>query len=75
MSVALSRVLAIRQVKNARHSPWPGCPSTLGGRGMVEDTLITESLRAGAGLDGARLVTRKIRRLAAGDATADQPEL
>jgi hypothetical protein len=42
---------------------------------MVQGTLIAESLRAGAELDGLRLVIRKIRRLAAGDVTVGQPEL
>jgi hypothetical protein len=42
---------------------------------MIEGTLIAESIRAGAELDGVRLVTRKISRSAAGDASAGQPEL
>lgn len=42
---------------------------------MIEGTLIAESIRIGAELDGIRLVTRKIYRTAAGDASAGQPEL
>jgi hypothetical protein len=42
---------------------------------MIAGTLIAESIRAGAELDGVRLVVRKIRRAAAGDASAGQPEL
>jgi hypothetical protein len=42
---------------------------------MIEGTLIAESIRAGAELDGVRLVTRRISRSAAGDASAGQPEL
>lgn len=42
---------------------------------MIEGTLIGESIRAGAALGGVRLVTRHIRRAAAGDASAGQPEL
>jgi hypothetical protein len=42
---------------------------------MIEGTLIAESIRVGAELDGVRLVTRKIRRAAAGDVAAGQPEL
>ena len=42
---------------------------------MIEGTLIAESIRVGAGLDGIRLVTRKIRCAAAGDVSAGQPEL
>lgn len=42
---------------------------------MIEGTLIAESIRVGAVLDGVRLVTRSIRRAAAGDASAGQPEL
>jgi hypothetical protein len=42
---------------------------------MIEGTLIAESIRTGAELDGIRLVTRKICRTAAGDACAGQPEL
>ena len=42
---------------------------------MIEGTLIAESIRVGAELDGVRLVTRKISRSAAGDASVGQPEL
>lgn len=42
---------------------------------MIEGTLIAESIRAGAELDGVRLVTRKIRRAPQGDVSAGQPEL
>ena len=42
---------------------------------MIEGTLIAESMRVGAELDAVRLATRKIRRVAAGDASAGQPEL
>jgi len=42
---------------------------------MIEGTLIAESIRVGAELDGVRLVTRKISRSAAGDAAVGQPEL
>jgi hypothetical protein len=42
---------------------------------MIEGTLIAESIRVGAELDRVRLVTRKIRRTAAGDVSAGQPEL
>jgi len=42
---------------------------------MVEGTLIAESIRVGAELGGVRLVTRQIRRSAAGDASVGQPEL
>ena len=42
---------------------------------MIEGTLIAESIQVGAELGGVRLVTRKIRRTAAGDASAGQPEL
>jgi hypothetical protein len=42
---------------------------------MIEGTLIAESIRVGATLDGVRLVTRKIRRAAQGDSSAGQPEL
>jgi hypothetical protein len=42
---------------------------------MVEGTLIAESIRVGAELGGVRLVVRTIRRAAAGDAAAGQPEL
>ncbi len=42
---------------------------------MIEGTLIAESLRVDAELSGVRLVTRKVRRVAAGDASAGQPEL
>ena len=42
---------------------------------VIEGTLIAESIRVGAELDGVCLVTRKIRRAAAGDPSAGQPEL
>jgi hypothetical protein len=42
---------------------------------MIEGTLIAESIRVGAQLDGVRLVTRKIRRSPQGDVSAGQPEL
>lgn len=42
---------------------------------MIEGTVIAESIRVGATLDGVRLITRSIRRAAAGDAAAGQPEL
>ncbi len=41
---------------------------------MIEGTLIPESIRVGEELGGVRIVTRKIRRAAAGDVTARQPE-
>src|SRR5262245_13259183 len=42
---------------------------------MIEGTLIAESVRVGAELDGVRLVARKISRAALGDASAGQPQL
>ncbi len=42
---------------------------------MIEGTLIAESIRVGAEIDGVRLVARKIRRAAAGDVSVGQPEL
>ena len=42
---------------------------------MIEGTLIAESIRAGEELGGVRLVTRTIRRAAAGDVSAGQPGL
>ena len=42
---------------------------------MITGTLIAESLRVGAELGGVRLVVRKIRRAAQGDAVVGQPEL
>jgi hypothetical protein len=41
---------------------------------VIEGTLIAESIRVGEELDGMRFVIRKIRRAAAGDVTARQPE-
>lgn len=40
---------------------------------MFEGTLISESLRTGAGLDTVPLTVRRIARYAIGDATPDQP--
>lgn len=42
---------------------------------MITGTLIAESIRVGAEIDGVRLVTRKIRRSPQGDVSAGQPEL
>jgi hypothetical protein len=42
---------------------------------MIEGTLIAESIRAGAELDGVYLITRKTRRAPQGDVSAGQPEL
>ena len=42
---------------------------------MVEGTLIAESMRVGAELEGVRLVVRKIRRSPQGDVPAGQPDL
>jgi hypothetical protein len=42
---------------------------------MIEGTLIAESIRVGEELEGVRLVTRKISRSAAGDASVGQSEL
>jgi hypothetical protein len=42
---------------------------------MIQGTLIAESIRVGAALDGVRLVTRKIWRAAQGDSSAGQPEV
>lgn len=42
---------------------------------MIEGTLIAESIRAGAAIERVRLVTRKIHRASAGDASSGQPEL
>jgi len=41
---------------------------------VIEGTLIPKSIRVGEELGGVRIVTRKIRRAAAGDVTARQPE-
>jgi hypothetical protein len=50
-------------------------PTWQGGQIMIEGTLIGESVRVGAELAGVRLVSRSIRRVAAGDEPAGQPEL
>jgi hypothetical protein len=42
---------------------------------MLQGTLIAESIRVGAEVDGVRLVTQKIRRAALGDVSAGQPEV
>lgn len=42
---------------------------------MIEGTLIAESIRVGDELGAVRLVSRSIRRVAAGDKLAGQPEL
>jgi hypothetical protein len=42
---------------------------------VIEGTLIAESIRVGAEFGGVRLVTRKIRRAAQGDASVGQPEV
>jgi hypothetical protein len=42
---------------------------------MLQGTLIAESIRVGAEVDGVRLVARKIRRAALGDVSAGQPEV
>lgn len=42
---------------------------------MIKGTLIAESFRVGAELGGVCLTTRNIRRLAAGDLSAGQPEI
>lgn len=41
---------------------------------MMEGTLIAESIRVEAALDGLRMVTRRISRSAAGDTSVGQPE-
>lgn len=42
---------------------------------MIPGTLIAESIRIGAEIDGVRLATGNIRRLLSGDVTAGQPEV
>ncbi len=42
---------------------------------MFEGTLISESLRTGAGLDAVPLTVRRIARYSVGDATRDQPAI
>jgi hypothetical protein len=42
---------------------------------MIEGTLIAESMRVGAELDGVQLVVRKIRRSPQDEAPAGQPDL
>jgi hypothetical protein len=42
---------------------------------MLQGTLIAESIRVGAEVDGVRLVAQKIRRAVLGDASAGHPEV
>jgi hypothetical protein len=68
MSVMLVRVLM------ATHKS-VGTAATTKRQLMIEGTLIAESIRVGAELEGIGLVIRKVRRSPQGDASAGQPEV